>query len=120
MVDGRLRIIFCVAKSIGIEVGADRDGSNKRFGVKTEKGIEVFIEVGVACDDEALRLIRRVDNPAGEVVGKSKEDATRSVLELLLVGHNLVAESRFVALEKVGHPKTRKLARLGLHSKLNW
>ncbi len=94
-------------------MGADRDGSSKRFGIETESGIEVFIEVGVACDDQALRLIRRVDKPAGGVVGKSKEDTTRSALELLLVGNNLVAERRFVALEEGWTSKDEEIGEAG-------
>ena len=113
MVDGRLGVVGDVAKTIGIEVGADRDGSGKRFGIKTESGVEVFIEVGVACDDEALRLIRRVDKPAGGVVGESKEDTTRSALELLLVGNKFVAECRFVALEEGWASKDAEIGEAG-------
>ena len=40
-----------------IEVGADGYGSSKRFGIETESGVEVFIEVGIAGYDEALGLV---------------------------------------------------------------
>ena len=61
-------------------MGTDRNCSSERFGVKAESGIEVFIEVGIAGDDEALRLIRRVDKPSCGVVGKTEEDTTSSSL----------------------------------------
>jgi hypothetical protein len=44
-----------------LEVGADGYGSCKGFGIETESGVEVFIEVGIAGDDEALGLVRGVD-----------------------------------------------------------
>ena len=55
------RVLFSVAKSIWVEVGVDRYGSSKGFGMKTKSGIEVFIKVGVAGYDKALWLVRRVD-----------------------------------------------------------
>ena len=36
MISGWFRVLFSVAKSIWVEVGANGDGSSKRFGIETE------------------------------------------------------------------------------------
>ena len=61
MVGRWFRVLWSVTKSMRIEVGADGYGSSKRFGIETESGVEVFIEVGIAGYDEALGLVWRVD-----------------------------------------------------------
>ena len=58
---GWFRILLSVAKSIRIEMGVDGDGSSERFGIETESWAKVFIKLGISGDNEALRLIRRVD-----------------------------------------------------------
>ena len=57
MVSRWFRVLWSVTKSLRVEVGADGYGSSKRFGIETESGVEVFIEVGIAGYDEALGLI---------------------------------------------------------------
>ena len=59
-------------------------------------------------------MIGRINEPASRVVRKTEEDTTRSRLELLLVGDNLVVESWFVAFEECWTSKDMEAGNAGL------
>ncbi len=73
-----------------------------------------IVEVGVACDNKALRLIGKINKPAFGVFRESKEDTTGSTLKLLLKGNDCVAEHRFVAFEEGWTTKDTKASTGGL------
>ena len=60
-----------------------------------------------------LRLVRRIDQPAGGVVRESKEDAAGGTLKLLFVGNEFVAESWFITFEEGGAAKDSEVCNVG-------
>ena len=107
-------IFFNSAETGWVEVGADGNGASKGLGVKTECRVEIFVEIGITSNDQALRLFRGVDKPSGRVTREAKEDSTGRTLKLLFVSDETFVVVGIVSFEEGRTAKDTKVGEAGL------